>query len=239
VISPEVSRMVQEMMTRVVSQGTGKQAQVPGYRVAGKTGTAQKVIGGRVVKGVYIASFVGFAPVPHAEVAMMVNVDEPVGAFYGGQVAAPIFGRVMRDILRYWKILPTEPIRRPRMGDLAMVPDLVDLDPITAENDAEVSGFPVQFTGHGDIVVAQSVEYGGWRPVGKLLMLTLGHESRVYLQWVTVPNFQGLTWSQCRELALDVGLNVKARTQGRVVAIQSMLPGSQVKDGTTVLLDMA
>ncbi len=239
VISPEVSRMVQEMMTGVVSRGTGKQAQVPGYRVAGKTGTAQKVIAGRVVKGVYIASFVGFAPVPNPEVAIMVNVDEPVGAFYGGQVAAPIFGRVMRDILRYWKIPPTHPVRRPKFGELAMVPDLVDLDPATAENDAEASGFPVQFTGSGDFVVAQSVEYGGWQMAGTLLTLTLGTHSRIYLEWVTVPNFRGLTSARSRNLAFDVGLNVQVRGQGDRVQMQSIGPGTQVKSGTSVWLDMA
>ena len=239
VISPEVSRVVQEMMTQVVSRGTGKQAQVPGYRVAGKTGTAQKVIGGQVQKGIYIASFVGYAPVPNPEVAIMVNVDEPVGAFYGGQVAAPVFSRVMRDILRYWKIPPNRRIQRPRAGELAMIPDVVDLDPVTAENDAGVSGFPVQFTGTGDIVVAQSIEYGGWRPAGMLLTLTLGKHPRIYLEWVAVPNFRHLTLPASRQLAFDIGINVEPQGRGTRVRQQSIPPGTEVKAGTMVLLEMA
>lgn len=238
VISPQVSRLVQEMMVRVVSQGTGKQGQVPGYRVAGKTGTAQKVVGGRVVKGVYIASFVGYAPVPNPEVAIMINVDEPQGAFYGGQVAAPIFSRVMRDILRYWKIAPSEAVNRPKPGEMSLVPDLVDLDPISAENDAAMSGFPVQFIGVGDIVVAQSIQYGGWRPAGTRLSLTLGRHRRIYLEWVTVPNFRNLSWDKSRSLAFEIGVNVAARGVGTSVTGQSIKPGTQVKSGTTVILDV-
>ena len=236
VISPAKSRLVQEMMVGVVSRGTGKQATIPGYRVAGKTGTAQKVMNGRVLEGVYIASFVGFAPVPDPQVALMVNIDEPKGAFYGGQVAAPVFRRVMRQILRYWKIPPSQPIRRPAAGESAMVPDLVDLDPVAAENDAAASGFPVQFTGEGDVVVAQSVEYGGWRPAGTVVRLRLGKQPVIYLQWVTVPNFRHLTVDAAHRLAFELGLNVDGGTPSEVVRGQSVAPGTEIRAGTTIWL---
>lgn len=235
VVSVEVAREVQRMMTRVVQEGTGKAAQVPGYGVAGKTGTAQKVINGRVEKGVYIASFVGFAPVPHPEVAMLVSVDEPQGAYYGGQVAAPVFGRVMRDILRYLGIKPTEPIRPPKPGEPAMVPNLVNLEPIAALQDAEAFGFPVQFIGRGDVVVEQSIEYGGWRPAGTVLTLTLGRAPRIYLDWVTVPRFIGLSPQGARRLAYDLGINVHVVGNGqRRVIRQSVASGHEVRSGTTV-----
>ncbi|MCY0880177.1 MAG: penicillin-binding transpeptidase domain-containing protein [Firmicutes bacterium] len=236
VISPRVASLVQEMMAGVVQYGTGKLAQVPGYRVAGKTGTAQKVVGGRVERGVYISSFIGFAPVPHPVATILVSVDEPQGAFYGGQVAAPVFGRLMRDILRYWKVPPTEPIRPPKAGEAAMVPDLVDLPPEVAMTDAALFGFPVQFKGKGRIVVGQSVTYGGYRPAGTLLTLTLGDHYRDYLEWVTVPRFLGLDVSQAQALAFELGLNirvVKGPPRGRVAA-QTHRPGEQVKSGTTV-----
>ncbi len=236
VISPANSRLVQEMMVGVVSRGTGKQAKIPGYRIAGKTGTAQKVVNGRVMEGVYIASFVGFAPVPDPQVALMVNIDEPKGAFYGGQVAAPVFRRVMQQILHYWRIPPSHPIHRPAAGESVMVPDLVDLDPSTAENDAAVSGFPVQFTGEGDVVVAQSVEYGGWRPAGTVVRLRLGKRPVIYLQWVTVPDFRQLTVAAAHRLASGLGLNVDGEETSNVVRGQSIAPGSEVKAGTTVWL---
>jgi stage V sporulation protein D (sporulation-specific penicillin-binding protein) len=236
VVQSGVAAMVQAMMTRVVSQGTGKLAQVPGYRVAGKTGTAQKVVQGRVEKGVYIASFVGFAPVPNPEVAILVSIDEPVGAFYGGQVAAPVFGRLMRDVLRYLNVPPTEPIRPPRAGVPAFVPDLVDLSPEQAIEDAAAMGFPVQFEGQGEVVVQQSVEYGGYRPVGTRLTLTLGPAPRIYLEWVAVPQFCGLTVSQAERLAFDLGINVRVMspTSGRRVLRQSVPPGTEVKAGSVI-----
>lgn len=236
VVAPEVARTVQEMMVAVVSQGTGKLAQVPGYRVAGKTGTAQKVVNGRTEKGIYIASFIGFGPVPHPEAAIIINVDEPVGAYYGGQVAAPVFGHLMRAIFRYLKIPATEPIKPPKSGEPAMVPSLVNLDPQTAQADAEAFGFSVQFIGQGDVVRDQSVEYGGYRPAGTRLGLALGMAPRVYLDWVSVPRFTGLTIFEALHLAQHIGVNVNHRSQrqsGRVRK-QSIAAGTEVRSGTTV-----
>ncbi len=236
VVSPQVARTVQNMMTRVVHLGTGKKAQVPGYRVAGKTGTAQKVINGRTERGVYISSFIGFAPVPRPAASILVTVDEPVGAYYGGQVAAPVFSRLMRDILHYLKIPPTEPIRKPKAGQPVIVPDLVDLSPDEAYQDASLFGFPVQFKGHGPVVVAQSVAYGGYRPAGMLLTLTLGRHYREYLEWVAVPNFLGIEVSKARALAFELGINIaimNKRHEGRIIR-QTHRVNSEVKAGTTV-----
>ncbi|MDA8204884.1 MAG: penicillin-binding transpeptidase domain-containing protein [Thermaerobacter sp.] len=236
VVSAQVAETVQRMMARVVQRGTGKLAQVPGYKVAGKTGTAQKVMNGKTEHGIYISSFIGFAPVPKPAAAILVTIDEPVGAFYGGQVAAPVFGRLMRDILRYLRIPRTEPIKKPRVGEPAFVPDLVDLTPSTAIQDASEFGFPVQFRGQGRHVVAQSVTYGGYRPVGTQLTLTLGNHYHDYLQWVTVPRFFGLSVSQAHHLAFELGINIammKGHEHGRIVR-QSRPAGEQVKAGTTV-----
>lgn len=235
VISSEVASTVQRMMVGVVTKGSGKLAQIPGYQVAGKTGTAQKVVNGRTEHGIYISSFIGFAPVPNPVAAVLVSVDEPAGAFYGGQVAAPVFGRLMRDILRYLKVPPTERIKKPRSGAPAFVPDLVDLSPEVAAQDAAEYGFPVQFKGRGSMVVNQSVTYGGYRPVGTVLTLTLGDRTRDYLEWVTVPDFRGMSVSSAHHLAFDLGLNVAVMRgpDGRVVR-QALKPGQQVKSGTTV-----
>ena len=237
VVSTDVARAVQQMLVAVVAEGTGKLAQVPGYRIAGKTGTAQKVVNGRTEKGIYIASFVGFGPVPHPEVAVIVNVDEPVGAYYGGQIAAPIFSHLVRSIFRYLKIPSTEPINPPKPGEPAMVPSLVNLDPETAQQDAAAFGFPVQFVGQGDVVVGQSIEYGGYRLAGTVLQLRLGHSPRIYLEWVTVPRFIGMGIQEATQLAWEIGVNVNARGhgQGRVQR-QSIAAGTQVRAGTTLMV---
>jgi stage V sporulation protein D (sporulation-specific penicillin-binding protein) len=98
------------MMEGVVEDGTGKAAAIPGYRVAGKTGTAQKVVGGVYSHSAHISSFVGFAPSTDPVLAAIVVLDEPVGKYYGGDVAAPTFSRIIGPALAYLRVPPTEPI---------------------------------------------------------------------------------------------------------------------------------
>ena len=90
-------------------EGTAPLAQISGYRVGGKTGTAHKHENG-VYQNKYIASFVGFAPVSSPRVIVAVMVDEPMaGKYYGGQVAAPIFARITGETLRALRIAPDAP----------------------------------------------------------------------------------------------------------------------------------
>jgi stage V sporulation protein D (sporulation-specific penicillin-binding protein) len=235
VVRPEVANAVQRMMVRVVNEGTGKNARVPGYRVAGKTGTAQKVVGGRVVEGVYIGSFIGFAPVPNPRIAVLCSVDEPQGAYFGGQVAAPAVGRLLRQLLHYLEVPATEPAGRLAPGALAIVPNLVNLSRDDAARDAEFFGFPVRFEGAGSVVIDQSVEYGGYRPAGTPLTLTLGHAPRVYLEWVSVPDVVGLRVPEARHVAFDIGMNlhVEGNLNGRVTW-QAWPKNRQVRGGATM-----
>jgi cell division protein FtsI (penicillin-binding protein 3) len=97
-----------ELVTR--DGGTGTLASVPGYRVAGKTGTAQKVdpVTGGYSADKRVASFVGFAPVENPRLVIMVMVDEPRSQVYGGLVAAPVFSRIAGQALRYLGVPPSE-----------------------------------------------------------------------------------------------------------------------------------
>lgn len=100
VITPQVARQMRDMMEKVVSEGGGKPAAIKGYRIAGKTGTAEKLAeGGGYAAGKYIASFVGFVPADKPMYAMLVMLDTPQGAFYGSQVSAPIFRDTLQQIL--------------------------------------------------------------------------------------------------------------------------------------------
>jgi stage V sporulation protein D (sporulation-specific penicillin-binding protein) len=94
------------MMEREVGYGTGVPAQVPGYTWAGKTGTAQQVVDGRTSSTDYIASYVGYGPMPHPRFTMLVMIDHPQGAIYGAQVAAPLWGRIAHWLMQYWHIRP-------------------------------------------------------------------------------------------------------------------------------------
>jgi cell division protein FtsI/penicillin-binding protein 2 len=110
-ISPTTAAEVTQMLVSVVSsEGTGSQAAVEGFKVAGKTGTAQKpdLRNGGYLKGKYVASFVGFAPANDPRLCVLVAVDEPQGNIYGGQVAAPIFREILKDAMGILGIYPEE-----------------------------------------------------------------------------------------------------------------------------------
>ncbi len=109
VLPASTARAIQAMLDSAVSpRGTGTRAQIAGYRVAGKTGTAHKVDASGYAEDRYRAVFAGFAPVRDARLAAVVMLDEPAdGAYYGGEVAAPVFARVIAGALRLRGIAPT------------------------------------------------------------------------------------------------------------------------------------
>ena len=107
VISPRTSSLIREMMVQVVERGTGVRAKIKGYRVGGKTGTAQKYVPGKGYNsGKYVASFIGFLPAQKPKFLLLIVVDEPQGGHYGGEIAAPCFRRVMERVLCYWEPIP-------------------------------------------------------------------------------------------------------------------------------------
>jgi len=110
VLSRRAANMVSQMLTSVVAKGgTGARAKVVGYRVAGKTGTVRKSASGSYAKDRHTALFTGFAPVSNPRLAAVVVINEPQGKkYYGGQVAAPLFSKVMSGALRLLNVLPDD-----------------------------------------------------------------------------------------------------------------------------------
>ena len=98
-VSEEASAMLAQMLEGVVKEGSGKKAGVEGYRIGGKTGTAQKFQDGHIAAGKYVSSFVGFFPVDAPKYLALVIVDEPQGAYYGSVVAAPCAGEIFQGII--------------------------------------------------------------------------------------------------------------------------------------------
>jgi cell division protein FtsI (penicillin-binding protein 3) len=128
VVSPQVARQVREMMIAVTgADGTGEQAVVPGFTVAGKTGTAQKVdpVAGGYSADKRVSSFVGFVPAEDPRLVILVVLDEPQGQTYGGMVAGPVFSRIAEQSLRYLHVDPANAGSRPSLltvkEDVALV----------------------------------------------------------------------------------------------------------------------
>ncbi|HVN79711.1 MAG TPA: penicillin-binding transpeptidase domain-containing protein, partial [Terriglobia bacterium] len=111
VISTRTTDLIKEMLTEVVTSGTGKAAKLEGFTSAGKTGTAQKLQpDGHYSHSKFIASFVGFAPIQNPAIAIVITIDEPKGKYYGGEVAAPVFRRIAEKTLRYLTIIPDQEV---------------------------------------------------------------------------------------------------------------------------------
>ncbi|MEW9050373.1 MAG: stage V sporulation protein D [Neobacillus sp.] len=159
VISEETSKEIRRALESVVAQGTGGKAFVDGYRVGGKTGTAQKAQGGRYLENNFIVSFMGFAPADDPQIVVYVAVDNPKGTLaFGGTVTAPIVGAIMNDGLRAMGIEPRKDQieKELKWPDVPLItlPDLAGLS--KQEITEQLLNLKIDASGEGDTVVSQS-----------------------------------------------------------------------------------
>ena len=195
------------LLEQVVATGGGRKAAVRGYRIAGKTGTAQKIneYGTGYTEGLYIASFCGFGPVENPQLTLLVVIDEPSGTFYGGQIAAPVASRIFSQVFRYMRIEPSGAIF-----------DDEELSEDVGEGDS--SGMPVA-TKPQEKVEPEVEE----KPA----------EVEVPQGSAVVPNFSAKSIREASRLANDAGLNLEAQGSGFAIE-QSIDAGAVVDKGTTI-----
>jgi len=241
ILSAETSREVSLAMEAVVETGTGKVAYMPGYRLAGKTGTSQKTVGGVVSSSAFVSSFCGFGPADDPQVIILVVVDEPVGAYYGSQVAAPVFGRLMRDIYRYLEIPLDHEDREDDRGrereiqapSEVTVPGVVGSAVGQALARLHEAGLRAEVAGGaGGFVAAQLPGPGAAVAPGTLVLLEVAPGGPGD-ELVSVPNVTGRTMTQAALLLESAGLHLEVEGTGVAVA-QSLAPGTAVREGTTV-----
>ncbi|MBH8598056.1 stage V sporulation protein D [Thermoactinomyces sp. CICC 10523] len=178
VISEETSRIVRSALESVVARGTGNKAYIDGYRVGGKTGTAQKVgPDGHYLQNNHIVSFIGFAPADDPKLVVYVAVDNPKGIQFGGVVAAPIVGNILEDSLHYLKIpkrtkqIPLE--QTPLTTPIVSVPNLIGQDIDRIRN--SLFSFPLQVVGTGEKVINQMPKPGVRVKKGSTIKIYLGN----------------------------------------------------------------
>lgn len=177
IISEETSQQVRMALESVVAKGTGRNAFVEGYRVGGKTGTAQKAKDGRYLENNYIVSFIGTAPSNDPQVVVYTAIDNPKGTVqFGGTVAAPIVGRMLSDILPLLKVKQQDKqIEKEKVWtdpDIVKVPNLVGLQ--KKELQEQLISVKIVSEGTGDTVILQSPAAG--------VKLERGSTVRVYLK---------------------------------------------------------
>ena len=206
-IESATDKTLVSLLEQVVSSGGGGKAKVKGYRIAGKTGTAQKIReeGIGYQEGRYIASFCGFAPVENPRLALLVMIDDPYGTFYGGQVAAPVAGRIFSQIFRYMRIEPSD-------------------TPAANEDDESPDD-----VGEGD--AAGSNAYRLSKPTQQRTVAP--EPSDVPSGNSVVPDFYGRSIREASRLANEAGLKFEGDGSGFAVE-QSIAANTVVENGTTV-----
>ncbi|UFJ41919.1 stage V sporulation protein D [Brevibacillus humidisoli] len=176
VIKPETSEKVRYALESVVARGTGRNAFIDGYRVGGKTGTAQKVKDGKYSQGEYIVSFIGFAPADDPKILVYVAIDNPKATAFGGLIAAPIVRNILESSLPYLEVpkRSNQIEREYKYGDkkYVEVPDLTGMT--MREITASYYTMPLEVAGYGTHVIKQSPEPGSKVEEGSKIRVYLG-----------------------------------------------------------------
>lgn len=240
VISEETSAHVRECLEYVVSDGTGRNGQVKGYRVGGKTGTADKGQTGDLV-----VSFVSFAPADDPQVIILVTMDTPSRSagtsVSGGSMVAPVNSKIMADILPYLGIEPTYSAEE-LLGADTTVPYVIGSTVEDARSRMEARGFTCKVVGSGGTVTDQTPAGGAVIPGKSTVILYAGAEKPNTMY--TVPQLVGKTAAEANVAATNAGLLVRfsgatQTTSGNIrVLSQSLEAGQQVPAGTVITVQL-
>ena len=240
VISEETSAKVRQCLEYVVAQGTGKNGQVAGYRIGGKTGTADKTETRNTTKEI-VVSFMCFAPADDPQYIMLLTMDTPsrtTGTYpSGGNMVAPTARSIMAEILPYLGIEPDYTAEEMAGADTA-VPNVVGKSAADAKTVLESAGFSCKTVGSGETVTDQTPAGGAIVPNNANIILYLGAEKSNAP--CTVPNVVGKTAAQANQALTDAGLIMKvagatSATSGNVFAIsQDKEAGTELKAGSVV-----
>lgn len=230
-ISEETSLTMRELLELVVSEGGAKNAKIDGYRIGGKTGTAQVYKDGRIVRDVHIGSFLGFAPADDPKIALLVIVDEadtPVD--YGGTTAAPFARQILADVLPY---LGYQPLAEDSAEEVT-IPSVVGLPLWEARKQLADIGLRVIDDGGSDVVTAQMPSAGAtFRTGGQVMLYTYTDELPEPESLVCIPDVLGQSIASAASLLRQRGLDMEIDGSGYAVA-QEPEAGAFVMPDATV-----
>lgn len=245
VISEETSKTMCQLIESVVTEGTAKNAQVVGYRIGGKTGTAEKTDqrdeNGSLTRD-KIVSFVGIAPMDDPKYVVLVALDTPSSSsgYYisGGQMGAPTVAAIFEDILPYLGVegeYSAEDMSRVAVR----MPNVVGLTEAEANKRLEENYLNYRIIGDGDKIVSQIPAHGRELPGNSTVLLYT--DDSMPTDQVTVPDLSGLTVAQANQALADCGLYMQAKgvdsSASYVIAAQQDIdPGVQVARGTMIVV---
>jgi cell division protein FtsI (penicillin-binding protein 3) len=222
VISTETASALRGMLEGVTLNGTAKKAQLDGYTAAGKTGTAQKIDARSKTysKTKFVASFVGFAPVNDPAVVIIVVLDEPGGAYHGGDVAAPVFRQIAEQILPEMGVIPDTDFKDPELVARA-IPTPAQISKLREdekrEQESRASTMPrvtARDNQGGEIVYAVATSKA-----------------------IVMPDLRGRSVRDVARSCAQLGMQVEAHGDGGRVVGQTPQPGAELRQGQIVYVD--
>jgi stage V sporulation protein D (sporulation-specific penicillin-binding protein) len=242
VISEETSATMRYLMEQVVHDGSGRNAQVKGYDIGGKTATSEKIIAGQDTYGKYVVSFVAVAPANEPQIALLVLLDTPTGDTpvnlrSGGYMAAPLAGRILADILPYMGIEPHY-TGEELFGSDVIIPRLEGLTVAQAEELLGKKNLKFRIIGEGDKITGQLPASGAKVTSSAEIILYMGEQ--VPEDLVTVPNVLKMSPENANRAITNAGLYIRptgaieSNVSGITAASQSVEPGIKVKRGTVI-----
>lgn len=235
VISEETAKEVCGMMQKEVSEGTGKNAYVAGYRIGGKTGTSQKL--DKKNDPNVVVSFVGIAPADDPQIAVLLLMDEPHAPVnFGGVIAAPVVGNIFSEILPYLGVEPQYTPEEMQKLDVK-TPSLTGKNTSEADALLKTDGLKMNVQGNGANITSQIPEAGQPIPRGGTVIVYTG--GTPVQNTATVPNIAGMTPTDANTAVINAGLNIEfegngLNNSGEKAFAQNPAAGTKVPPGTVV-----
>ena len=238
VVSNETASLLSKALEGVVERGTASEVRINGVRIAGKTGTARRIIDGKYEAGYYTASFVGFFPVEDPQVVCLVMMDNPRSrGYYGGSTSGPIFHAIAERVVHTsWKF--SRPAASPsgtEEKETTTVPDVRNVQKAIAGKILEGRGLKGQMFGNGDVVVRQSPDPGAIAEKGDVIRLALNDEPVTDTKGlVAVPDVRKMTIRRAINRLVIDDFDIEVQGSGLVVnqyppSGQKAMAGSKVR----------
>ena len=228
VISRETATALRGMLEGVTLNGTAKKAQLDGYTAAGKTGTAQKIDPKtRTYSSTkFVASFVGFAPVNNPAVVIIVVIDEPGGAYHGGDVAAPVFRQIAEQILPEMGVIPDTDFKNPELvARVAQTP--AEISKLRDEEKRGEDNMRQQQSRESNMPTVTTRDNNG----GEIVYAVATSNA------IVMPNLSGHSVRDVARACGQLGMRLEARGEGGRATAQTPQPGTELRQGQTIYVD--
>ncbi len=233
VVSKKTADILTDMFIKVVEKGTGVQAKIDGVNIAGKTGTASKIIDGKYSKKNYAASFVGYVPAKHPKFVLMILMDSPKKSFYGGEASAPVFKRIITRIMSFENLKDDSEPKTESKDDrlFVRVPNIKQQRTEVAENIIKQLELEPVKIGNGEKVIKQFPEPNQKVMVGdKIKIFTSSDSGRVYRSNKIMPDIKGLSMREAINKLSNSFMNISVSGSGVVVG-QEPDAGQRISKG--------